>query len=100
MPICFRPLTGINFNLSLIRQTLEGADRFRPLTGINFNGLGLKQFYQSDKQFPSPHGNKFQLQMDYDGDHVNGFRPLMGINFNDVKESEQRVGLVSVPSRG
>ena len=79
------------------------ANCFRPLTGINFNlfGLGLKQFYQS---FPSPHGDKLQLKEYRSSDYVvmfpsphgdkfqqkelieklfaSRFRPLTGINFN------------------
>ena len=80
--LCFRPLTGINFNKKAIQFTERYMfpsprgdksqllhimiwmlhDGFRPLTGINFNAcyvLTQRQFLR----FPSPLGDKFQRQI-------------------------------------
>ena len=35
--MCFRPLTGIDFNTLGVYEDGRDARGFRPLTGINFN---------------------------------------------------------------
>ena len=56
--LCFRPLTGINFN-SFASFLASGNIGCRPLTGINFNDDGPGDG-AGEAAFPSPHGDKFQ----------------------------------------
>ena len=63
MTASFRPLTGINFNVPVCMRRLLLIYHFRPLTGIYFNDVyEFPEFIITT--FPSPHGDKFQLDSD------------------------------------
>ena len=81
LTICgFRPLTGINFNMSTyyirdLKQAFPSphGDKFQP------NRRRIRILCQT---FPSPHGDKFQRCISQIWGKNGGFRPLTGINFN------------------
>ena len=86
----FRPLTGIDFNVSesVIASNFQ---RFPSPHGDKFQlGLGLKQFYQSG--FPSPRGDIFQQLVKWNlSTRKARFRPLTGLNFNFLKKLEAEI---------
>ena len=66
----------------VIINALEPCACFRPLTGINFNIAAISSALAT--AFPSPHGDKFQPVVLRNSRLFRRFRPLTGINFNHV----------------
>ena len=97
---CFRPLTGINFNIACLTLKRRFSLRFRPLTGINFN-KETGEVEAGHRMFPSPHGDKFQrAQYRAIMRYIRKFPSPHGDKFQRENEDLPFASWVSVPSRG
>ena len=94
----FRPLAGIK--KILVKLSWQARlHRFRPLAGI-------KKIFENafrdprNKEFPSPRGDKENLDMNSAEIIRQGFRPLAGIKKIHILDGIWVCEDVSVPSRG
>ena len=77
--LSFRPLAGINYNIFPAIRT-QRVTGFRPLAGINCN-LMKKRARSMFGVFPSPCGDKLQLQTPSIRQRALSFRPLTEYSF-------------------